>query len=72
MLEKKATGRETIGTYKAVLDGTAVSYTLKRGPRCRHARLEVSRETGLTVIIPRRYDMKKLPAFLAANKRWIV
>jgi predicted metal-dependent hydrolase len=72
MLEKKAAGRETIGIFKTVLDGTAVSYTLKRGPRCRHARLEVAQETGLTAVIPRRYDMKKLPAFLAANKRWIL
>ena len=72
MFEKKPTGRVTIGTYKTLLDGTEVSYTLKRGPRCRHARLEVSRETGLTAIIPRRYDLKKLPAFLIANKRWII
>lgn len=72
MFEKKPTGRVTVGTYKAVLDSMAVSYTLKRGPRCRHARLEVSRETGLTAIIPRRYDLKKLSAFLTVNKRWII
>jgi predicted metal-dependent hydrolase len=72
MFEKKPTGRVTIGTYRAVLDGTPISYTLKRGPRCRHARLEVARETGLTAIIPHRYDLKKLPAFLTSNKRWIV
>jgi predicted metal-dependent hydrolase len=32
----------------------------------------VTRETGLTVIIPRRYDLKKLPAFLSGNKLWII
>ncbi len=70
--QETATRRTLIGTYKTVLDGKTVSYTLKLGPRCRHARLEVARETGLTAVIPRRYNLKKLPAFLEANKRWII
>jgi predicted metal-dependent hydrolase len=72
MVEKKATRRVTLGVSKTNLDGVAVSYTLKRGPRCRQSRLEVTREAGLIAIIPRRYDLKKLPAFLAANQRWIL
>lgn len=74
MVEKQAaiSGRVFIGRYEAVLDGKAVAYTLKRGPRCQHARLEVTRETGLTAIIPRRYDIKRVPAFLEANRRWIL
>jgi len=72
MTEKREARRVLIGTYKVLLDGSVVSYMLKRGPRCRHARLEVARESGLTAVIPRRYDMKRLPSFLEANKRWIL
>jgi predicted metal-dependent hydrolase len=72
MTEKREARRVLIGTYEALLDGSVVSYMLKRGPRCRHARLEVARESGLTAVIPQRYDMKRLPAFLESNKRWIL
>lgn len=74
MFGKKQTSsrRITVGSFQALLDGKTIPYTLKYGPRCRHARFEVASETGLTAIIPRRYDIKKLPAFFEANKHWIL
>jgi len=54
------------------LDGQPVSYTVKRSPRARRARLEVSLATGLTVVVPWTYDVDRLPDLLKAKSRWIL
>jgi len=61
-----------LGTRQIVLDGRIVSYTLKRSPRARYVRLEVRPQDGLTIIVPRRYDLRHLDDVLRARARWIL
>jgi predicted metal-dependent hydrolase len=48
-----------------------LEYTVKRSPRARHVRLTVSAESGLSVVIPKRFDAKKIPAILQSKENWI-
>ena len=61
-----------LGTYKTTLDDQAVSYAVKRSYRAKHARLEVSVETGLTIVIPSSYDIADIPDLLRKRGRWIL
>lgn len=56
---------------ETTLKGRTIAYTLKRSPRAKHVRLEVRRETGLTVVIPRSYNVARLSSLLEAKWRWI-
>ncbi|MBI2906350.1 MAG: M48 family metallopeptidase [Chloroflexi bacterium] len=62
----------TLGARQITLGGQKVPYTLKRSPRARFARLEIRRDTGLTVVVPRSYPMASLDDFLKAKARWIL
>jgi hypothetical protein len=53
------------------LDGQIIPYTLKRSPRAKHARLEIRRETGLTVIVPQGYPRSLAGEIITDKKRWI-
>jgi len=44
---------------------------LRRSFKARRVRLEVSQRTGLTVIIPRAYDISRLSGLLKSKERWI-
>jgi len=46
-------------------------YTIRRSNRARKVRLEVTAWTGLTVILPRRFDPKLIPALLEKKEAWI-
>ncbi len=48
-----------------------ITYTLRRSFRARRVRLEISRLTGLIVIVPRSYDIRRLPGLLKSKERWI-
>ena len=61
-----------VGTGKTRLDGQTISYTVKRSARAKYFRLEVRSETGLTVVIPRSYDIRQIPDRLQAKKSWIL
>lgn len=61
-----------IGLNEIVLDGHTVKYHLKKSYRARHMRLEVRLESGLSVIVPRRYDMLTVKRFLELKSRWIL
>ena len=61
-----------IGIHKITLDGQAISYVVKRSPRARYARLEVSNGTGLTVVIPKSYELAQVPKFIKEKRRWIL
>jgi|WetSurMetagenome_2_1015567.scaffolds.fasta_scaffold01554_6 predicted metal-dependent hydrolase len=52
--------------------GRDISYTVKRSYRARYARLEIRSDTGLTVIIPRRYPVVKIEEFLEQKSKWIL
>lgn len=47
-------------------------YTLKRSLRARYVRLEVRAETGLTLVVPRYYDLEELPGLLLKKTCWIL
>ncbi len=61
-----------VDTGKTTLEGQPVSYTVKRSFRARCVRLEVRRETGLTIIIPRFYELAQLPDLLREKRQWIL
>ena len=61
-----------LGTYKITLDDQAVSYAVKRSYRAKYARLEVSVETGLTIVIPSSYDIADIPDLLRKRGQWIL
>src|SRR4030042_4831147 len=61
-----------VGTGKTRLDGQTISYTVKRSARAEYFRLEVRSETGLTVVIPRSYDIRQIPDRLQAKRSWIL
>ena len=61
-----------IGTHKTSLDGQAVSYTLKRSTRARCARLEIRQATGLTIVIPKSYNITDISDLIQKKKRWIL
>jgi len=53
------------------INGQTITYTVKRSLRAKHVRLEVRRETGLTVVVPHFYKIGKLPGLLKSKERWI-
>ena len=54
-----------------IINNQAVTYWLKRSLRARRVRLEISRSTGLTVVVPRSYNLSRLPGLLKSKERWI-
>jgi predicted metal-dependent hydrolase len=57
--------------HTVTLDGRSISYALRRSNKARYARLEVGSESGLTVIIPARYQIDRVRLFLVRKHRWI-
>ena len=53
------------------INGQTITYTVKRSLRARHVRLEVRRQTGLTVVVPHSYKIGQLPRILESKERWI-
>jgi predicted metal-dependent hydrolase len=46
-------------------------YRLRRSPQGRNVRLRVTRQRGLEVIVPKDYNVSKVPALLERKKQWI-
>ena len=46
-------------------------YSVRHSPKAKNLRLKVTREDGLVVVIPKRYDEKKIPSLLSQKKVWI-
>jgi len=61
-----------VGKRAIVINGNSVTYTVKRSPRARLVRLQIRPETGLTVVIPRHFDIESLPELLLSKGRWIL
>ncbi len=61
-----------IGKSNITLNGQTISYSIKRSTRARLVRLEMRRETGLTVVIPDRYTIERLPLILEEKRNWIL
>ncbi len=58
--------------YQIVLAGRPVSYVLRRSTRARYARLEISPEKGLVVVLPRRDNVDRARQLLEQKQRWVI
>ena len=61
-----------LGKFQTVIDGEGIIYTLKRSYSTRYVRLEIKRQTGLTVFIPRFYKFSDVSELLVEKSRWIM
>jgi predicted metal-dependent hydrolase len=61
-----------LGHFEIVLEKENVSYVLRRSLRARLVWLQMHHENGLTVTVPRNYDLDELPPFLISKSRWIL
>jgi len=61
-----------VGKREIMLDGQTISCILKRSTRAKQVRLEIRRETGLTVVIPKSYKIGKLSSLLEIKQGWIL
>lgn len=61
-----------LGEYHASLNNQSVNYRLKQSMRIRGIRLEIRHETGLTVIVPRHYNMGQVHDILEKKSGWIL
>src|SRR5258708_7635549 len=46
-------------------------FTIRESPRAKNLRLRVTPEAGLSVIVPRGFDFKRLPGILKKKQIWI-
>jgi predicted metal-dependent hydrolase len=46
-------------------------FTLKKSVRARHVRLKASVQHGLELVVPMRFNQKRIPEILEVNKLWI-
>jgi predicted metal-dependent hydrolase len=72
MPSKHNTRLVTIGQEQITLQDSTVIYTIKQSHRTRTIRLEIRRETGLTVVVPRKYTPKQVEDILVQKSRWIL
>jgi len=49
----------------------ASDYTVRRSPRARRVWLRFDREGRLVVVVPRRFDARRVPAIVGAHSDWI-
>jgi predicted metal-dependent hydrolase len=61
-----------IGKYNIMLDNNAICYSLKRSYKAKYIRLEIHRQTGLTIFIPRFYKISELSDLIQKKKLWII
>ena len=48
-----------------------IHYTVRESPRARRPSLRVSFRGELEVVVPRRYDCRRIPALVASKRAWI-
>jgi predicted metal-dependent hydrolase len=61
-----------IGQNKILLDSVVIPYILKRSLKARLIWLTVKKETGLTVTVPRYYNIELLEPYLRSRSKWIL
>jgi predicted metal-dependent hydrolase len=59
-------------TQSMEIQDMTICYTVRTSPKARHARLEVSYETGLTVILPQGYPGNRIASLLIDKKGWVL
>ncbi|TNJ39183.1 M48 family metallopeptidase [Chlorobaculum thiosulfatiphilum] len=53
-------------------NSSGIAYTVKVSRRARHARLKMSPEEGLTVVLPVGFDPKRVSALVESKMEWIM
>jgi predicted metal-dependent hydrolase len=51
--------------------GARIDYRVRISPRARNLRLSLSPRDGLTVVAPRGYDVRRIPAIVEKKRLWI-
>jgi len=72
MKSRRITRLPVIARRITKLDGRSIEYALKQSPRLRGIRIEVHNDTGLVVVVPRRYNPEKLDELLQEKSGWIL
>jgi predicted metal-dependent hydrolase len=72
MKYKQAGRLAIIGQSEITLKGRRVGYILKQSPRIRGIRLEIHNDSGLIVIVPRRYRPEQIDDILEKKSRWVL
>ncbi|NTW53797.1 MAG: M48 family metallopeptidase [Chlorobaculum sp.] len=53
-------------------NSSGIQYIVKVSRRARYARLKMSPEEGLTVVVPEGFDIKRVPALVESKMEWIL
>ena len=53
------------------MSGPEANYRIQTSPRGRNVCLKLSLRDGLTVVVPRGFDLRRIPAILERKRRWI-
>jgi predicted metal-dependent hydrolase len=61
-----------LGEHQVNLNSRTVNYRLKQSHRIRGIRLEIRQDTGLTVIVPGRYNQGQVQDILQKKAAWIL
>lgn len=72
MKKRPARQLSIIGHNNIILDGRTVSYILKQSARIQGIRLEIHGDTGLIVVVPRKYSPAKVTEILQKKSKWIL
>jgi predicted metal-dependent hydrolase len=51
--------------------GWKLDYRVRTSPRALNVRLQLSIRDGLTVVVPRNYDLRRIPAIVEKKRSWI-
>ena len=71
MTFKPAARLAIIGQREITLQGKKVDYVLKQSPRIRGIRLEIHSDSGLIVIVPKKYKLEQINDILEKKSGWI-
>ena len=61
-----------IGEAEVSLSGQNIRYRLKQSSRIRGYRLEIRQDTGLTVVVPKKYSQVYIDELLQKKEKWIL
>src|SRR4030065_809130 len=69
----RKTGHQSalIEKRETIVNWQTITYAVKQSLRAKRVRLEVRPQTGLTVVVPRSYNIGQLTGLLKSKERWI-
>lgn len=72
MKSNRAHSLTIVGQHQVRLQNRTADFTLKQSSRIRGMRLEIRYDSGLTVVVPRRYSLKEVYRILQKKEDWIL